>query len=122
MSHATGVYRLHKLGRAAEGNGFDMHAKRLERNPHVVTTDYAEQINEKSEYNGLYYEFCKKESELYWAKKDFKNATTETVEFEEVDEAKEALVKEYKELTEKDPNKNWGVKKLTEEIEKLKAE
>jgi hypothetical protein len=57
---------------------------------------------------------------LYLDKKPFRNVK-EFAEFVEVkDDEKEALKAEYLELYGEPAKGTWGVKKLTEEIEKLK--
>ena len=129
----VGVYKLYKLGRAA-GNKFTDEFKSLERDVHVVNHNYVEHINRYSVINGLQYEFCEKESKLYWEKKPFK-AQKEYTEFEEVE--KEAISEDesiakiaeddfnyYKEdyfkLSGKKAHHLWKQDKLIEEIEKLK--
>ena len=116
----AGVYQLFKLSRI-EGNRFDPEQKRLERDSHVVTHDYAETVNKNSVINGVMYVEQPEKTKLYHDKKPFKTVK-EFAKFEEVDEEKEALVKEYTELKGNAPNKLWGTKKLTEEIQKLKDE
>lgn len=116
----AGVYQLFKLSRI-EGNRFDPENRRLERDSHVVTHDYAETVNQNSVINGLMYIEQPEKTKLYHAKKPFKNVK-EFTEFEEIDPEKDALVAEYTTLKGAAPNKTWGVKKLTEEIQKLKNE
>lgn len=115
-----GVYKLHKLARV--GNSFDNTVKvRLERDLHVIQNKYAESINSHSAMNGLLYEKDERATELYLSGKPFKNLK-ETIDFEEVkDDEKEALQKEYEELQGEKPKMNWSVKRLKEEIEKLKT-
>jgi len=118
-----GVYKLHKLAR--NGNFFTKETRvRMERDNHVIQNSYAEDVNSNSEINGLLYEKDEKATELYLSGKPFKNVK-EFTEFEEVkdaakDEEKELLLKEYLELQGEPAKGTWGVKKLTEEIEKLK--
>jgi len=119
-----GVYKLHKLAR--NGNFFTKEVKvRLERDNHVIQNSYAEEINENSEINGLLYEKDEKATILYLSGKPFKEVKT-YAEFEEVkepakDEEKVRLLQEYLELYGEPAKGTWGVKKLTEEIEKLKT-
>ena len=115
-----GVYRLHKLARV--GNNFTRDVKvNLERDLHVIQNEYAENINAHSEVNGLLYEKDEQATKLYLDGKPFK-ATKEYAKFEEVkDDEKEALLKEYLELQGEPAKGTWGVKKLKEEIEKLKT-
>lgn len=114
-----GVYKLHKLARS--GNFFTPEVKlRIERDNHVIQNSYAEEVNANSEINGLVYEKDEKATELYLSGKPFKEVK-EYAKFEEVkDEEKERLLQEYLELQGEPAKGNWGVKKLTEEIEKLK--
>ena len=107
-----GVYKLNKLGREGD-NGFTREFKKLERDLHVINHDYADLINKNSLINGLEYEYCEDADKLYWDKKPFKGVV-------EVVEDIDALREEYKELSKLDPKLNWGVKRLSEEIEKLK--
>ena len=115
-----GVYKLHKLAR--NGNKFTTEViVNLERENHVIQNAYADEVNANSEINGLLYEKDEKATELYLSGKPFK-AVKEYVSFEEVkDEEKERLLQEYLELCGEPAKGNWGVKKLTEEIEKLKT-
>lgn len=77
-----GVYRSYKLGRS--GNSFSHEfGKRLERDLHVITNDYAESININSANNGLYYEKDEKATKLYLDGKPFKSVKEFTA-FEEV--------------------------------------
>ena len=87
---------------------------------HVVQNEYADNVNAYSNMNGLYYEKNEQATKLYLDKKPFKQVK-EFVAFEEVkDDEKEALKAEYLELYGEPANGPWGVKKLTEEFEKLK--
>lgn len=120
-TEVIGVYKLYKLGRI-DGNKFDPEQKlRVERDSHLINHDFANQTNANSQINGLLYEFEKEKTELWEKGKPFKNET-EFTKFEEVDEEKEALITEYTELKGEVPKGTWGVKKLTEEIAKLKNE
>lgn len=75
------------------------------------------------------YEFCEKESKLYWDKKPFKQVV-EYVQFEDVkEETKEdvsdisdldTLRLEYEDLTGKKANKLWKEDTLSERIAELK--
>ena len=115
-----GVYKLHKLARS--GNYFTTEVKiRVERDNHVIQNAYAEEVNANSAINGLLYEKDEKATDLYLSGKPFKEVK-EYVSFEEVktDEDKERLLQEYLELQGEPAKGTWGVKKLTEEIEKLK--
>lgn len=122
-----GVYKLHKLARV--GNHFTKEViVRLERDNHVIQNAYAEEVNANSEINGLLYEKDEKATALYLSGKPFKQVK-EYASFEEVsetkqepakDEEKERLLQEYLELQGEPAKGTWGVKKLTEEIEKLK--
>lgn len=116
-----GVYKLHKLARS--GNFFTPDVKlRIERDNHVIQNAYADEVNANSEINGLFYEKDEKATELYLRGKPFKEVK-EYVKFEEVktDEEKELLLQEYLELQGEPAKGTWGVKKLTEEIAKLKT-
>jgi len=140
----VGIYKLYKLGRLS-GTNFSTEIKVLDRDLHPVHHDYADRINEHSTINGLMYEFDEKATKLYWSKKPYKevkdftdfeelkdeNFATEGVTTRKTIEEADAEIKEanndlehlrlvYNDLTDKQPNKTWGVKKLTEEIEKLK--
>lgn len=119
-----GVYKLHKLAR--NGNFFTQEVKvKLERDNHVIQNSYAEEINANSQINGLFYEKDQKATDLYLSGKSFLKEK-EYTNFEELkeeskDEEKEALLKEYLELQGEPAKGTWGVKKLTEEITKLKT-
>lgn len=119
-----GVYRLYGLARVS--NGFTTEIKTgIQRDLHVITNDYANSINENSTINGLLYEKDENATKLYLDGKPFKNVK-EFTDFEDVKEdskdlEKEALQKEYEELKGEKPKMNWSVKRLTEEIEKLKT-
>jgi len=117
-----GVYKLFKLSKGV-GNTFTKDFKKLERDLHVVTHEYAEKMNRFSEINGVLYEYDEKASDLYWAKKPFKNVK-EYVKFEEVKEYNEDDLSElkatYEELTGKKPHHLWKKDKIEELIEKLK--
>ena len=120
-TEVIGVYKLYKLGRI-EGNKFDPEQKlRLERDSHLINHAFANQTNANSSINGLLYEFEKEKTELWSKGKSFKNEK-EFAEFEEVDQEKESLISEYTALSGENPKGTWGVKKLTEEISKLKNE
>ena len=115
-----GVYKLHKLARS--GNYFTPEVRlKLERDNHVIQNAYADEVNANSEKNGLLYEKDEKATALYLSGKPLKEVK-EYVSFEEVktDEEKERLLQEYLELQGEPAKGTWGVKKLTEEIEKLK--
>jgi len=115
-----GVYKLHKLARS--GNNFTQEVKLLvERDNHVIQNSYAEEVNNNSTINGLFYEKDEKATALYLSGKPFKEVK-EYASFEEVktDEEKERLLQEYLELQGEPAKGTWGVKKLTEEIAKLK--
>lgn len=140
-----GVYRLYKLGKGV-ANTFSLDYKKLERDLHVVTHDYAEMINKFSVINGSLYEYDEKASALYWQKKPFtkEEVYAETVAFEDLIDGTDGIVtrktieevdaeiKEanavndiehlrlvYNDYTDKQAPKTWGVKKLTEEIAKF---
>lgn len=116
-----GVYKLHKLAR--NGNSFTTEVKiRVERDNHVIQNAYAEEVNANSSINGLLYEKDEKATDLYLKGKPFKEVKEYAV-FEEVkiDEEKERLLQEYLELQGEPAKGTWGVKKLTEEIAKLKT-
>jgi hypothetical protein len=116
-----GVYKLHKLARS--GNRFTKEViVSLERDNHVIQNAYADEVNSNSEINGLLYEKDEKATALYLSGKPFKTVK-EYVSFEEVktDDEKERLLQEYLELQGEPAKGTWGVKKLTEEIEKLKT-
>jgi hypothetical protein len=72
------VYRLYKLSKGV-GNTFSDDFKKLERDLHVVTNDYAELINRHSTINGLLYEKDEKASELYWKKQPFDGIVAQKV-------------------------------------------
>lgn len=126
----VGVYKLYKLGRGT-GGMFTTDFKNLERDVHVVHHDYAEKTNRFSELNGLMYEFCEKETKLYWEKKPFKQVV-EYAKFEEVKEETkqdvsdsdvldlDTLRLEYEDLTGKKANKLWKEDTLSEKIAELK--
>lgn len=112
------VYVLHKLGRT--GQFFDSKYKvAIERPAHVVHDNYAELINANSNLNGLYYEKDEKATKLFSEGKEFQ-VVKEYTKFEEVEKSKEELITEYEELSSEKANGTWGVKKLNEEIAKLK--
>ena len=129
MEHQVGIYKLYKLGRLS-GNAFDKSIKVLDADLHPVHHDYADKINAQSNINGLLYEYDEKATKLYWDKKPYK-VVKEFIEFEEVDSEQKDSEKEnenndiehlrlvYNDLTEKQAPKTWGIKKLSEEIEKL---
>lgn len=107
------VYVLHKLGR--EGNGFNPDYKMsIERPLHLVHNSYAETTNSNCRLNGLWYEKDEKATKLHLEGKDF-------LTFDAVDEiSKEDLIAEYELLSGEKSKPMWGVKKLTEELTKLK--
>lgn len=106
-----GVYRLYKLARV--GNNFTKDVKvNLERDLHVIQNEYAENINVHSEVNGLLYEKDEQATKMYLEGKPFNYVK---------DDEKDALLKEYLVLMGEPAKANWGVKKLKEEIEKLKT-
>lgn len=119
----VGVYKLYKLGKGV-GNTFSHDFKKLERDLHIVTHEYADLINHYSTMNGSHYEMDEKATKLYWEKKPFKDVK-EFVEFEELkedvtDETLDALKAEYEELAGKKAHHLWKADKLTEKIEELK--
>jgi len=79
----VGVYRLYKLARVSGDKFSAQMGKQLERDLHVITNNYAEQINSNSELNGLMYEKDEKATELYLSGKPFKQVK-EYTSFEEV--------------------------------------
>ena len=104
------VYVLHKLGR--EGNGFNSNYKlSVERPPHLVHITFAETTNDNCKINGLWYEKDEKLTKLHLEGKDF---------LEVQEESKDELVAEYELLSGEKAKPIWGVKKLNEEIAKLK--
>ena len=110
------IYRAYKLGR--EGNKFNKKYKlEIERDPHLCFIDYAEHINYNSESNGLWYEIDERLTKIHNSGGDFLSAIN-TVD--EVEESKEDLIKEYELLSGEKAKPIWGVKKLSEEIAKLK--
>lgn len=114
-----GVYKLHKLART--GNNFTQDVKvNIERDNHVIQNFYAEEVNANSQINGLFYEKDEKATVLYLSGKPFKQVK-EYAKFEEVDSEKEILLQEYLELQGEPAKGTWGIKKLTEEIAKLKT-
>lgn len=107
------VYTLHKLGR--EGSGFNPAYKlSMERPPHLVHINYAETTNDNCRLNGLWYEKDEKLTKLHLEGKDFLEVQEEEVS------SKEELVAEYELLSGESAKPIWGVKKLSEEIAKLK--
>lgn len=118
-----GIYRLFKLSKGV-ANTFTHDFKKLERDLHVVNHDYADLINKNSVINGSLYEYDEKASELYWAKKPFKNEIKEekVVEKEEetIDEELELLKIDYEELSGKKAHHLATASSLKEKIEKLK--
>jgi len=134
------VYKLHKLARSSKG--FDTAIRiGLERDLHVVQTDYANQINAHSQMNGLYYEKDEKATKLYLDKKPFKAVkeyaefvevveeeivlptikdTTKSIEEESLPKTRDELAKIYEKKSGKKAKPMWGIKKLTEELELLK--
>ena len=124
----VGVYKLFKLGRGT-GGLFTTQFKTLERDLHVVQHEYAEKINRFSSINGLLYEFCEKETKLYWDKKPFK-AVKEYTSFEEVKEIEvkdseivsdiDTLKSEYEKLSGKKAHHLASSTTLKEKIAELK--
>ena len=107
------VYTLHKLGR--EGSGFNPAYKlSMERPPHLVHINYADTTNDNCRLNGLWYEKDEKLTKLHLEGKDFLQVQEEEVV------SKEELVAEYELLSGETAKPIWGVKKLSEEIAKLK--
>lgn len=107
------VYTLHKLGR--EGSGFNPAYKlSMERPPHLVHINYADTTNDNCRLNGLWYEKDEKLTKLHLEGKDFLQVQEEEVS------SKEELVAEYELLSGETAKPIWGVKKLSEEITKLK--
>lgn len=117
----VGIYKLYKLARMSNTT-FDKSIKVLERDVHPIHHEYADKVNAQAEINGLWYEFDEKATKLYWDKKPYKAVKefTDFIEVEEVDVKIDNLRAEYKELSKEEPKQIWGVKKLTEEIDKLK--
>ena len=106
------VYVLHKLGR--QGNGFNPDYKlSVERPPHLVHVTYADTTNDNCGINGLWYEKDEKLTKLHLEGKDFLDVPEDEV-------SKEDLIAEYELLSGEKAKLIWGVKKLTEEITKLK--
>jgi len=107
------VYVLHKLGR--EGNGFNSNYKlSVERPPHLVHITFADTTNDNCKINGLWYEKDEKLTKLHLEGKDFLEVQEEEVP------SKDELVAEYELLSGESVKPIWGVKKLTEEITKIK--
>lgn len=138
-----GVYRLYSLGRMS-GNSFNKDIKVLSRDLHVIQNEYAENVNHNSQKNGLLYEKDENATKLYLSGKPFKTVK-EYAKFQEVKEEKapsivdepiviqakkaepiEGSVPElkalYEQLSGQKAKQLWGVKKLSEEINKLKTE
>ena len=124
----VGVYKLFKLGRGT-GGLFTTQFKTLERDLHVVQHEYADKINHFSSINRLSYEFCEKETKLYWDKKPFK-AVKEYTSFEEVKEIEvkdseivsdiDTLKSEYEKLSGKKAHHLASSTTLKEKIAELK--
>ena len=124
----VGVYKLFKLGRGT-GGLFTNDFKNLERDVHVVAHEYAEKVNRFSNINGLSYEYCEKETKLYWDKKPFKEEK-EYTEFEDINNIEikeyvnvseiESLKAEYETLSGKKAHHLWKEDKLIEKIAELK--
>jgi hypothetical protein len=125
----VGVYKLFKLGRGT-GGLFTTDFKNLERDVHVVTHEYAEKTNRFSHINGLSYEYCEKETKLYWDGKPFKAVKVFT-DFEEIKEIEvkdaeivsdiDTLKAEYEKLSNgKKAHHLWKEDKLIEKIAELK--
>lgn len=116
------VYKLHKLARS--GSGFSQDTKLgLERDLHVIQSDYADKVNSHSSINGLFYEKDVNATALYLSGESYKNVKTYTKFVEVVEETsldKENLITEYEELSGLKSKGNWGVKKLENEISILK--
>ena len=107
------VYVLHKLGR--EGNGFNSNYKlSVERPPHLVHITFADTTNDNCKINGLWYEKDEKLTKLHLEGKDFLEVQEEEVP------SKDELVAEYELLSGESVKPIWGIKKLSEEITKLK--
>lgn len=143
-----GVYKLFSLGRLS-GNSFDKEIKVIQRDLHVVTNDYALDVNVNSHMNGLFYEKDEKASKLYYEGKEFASAkeytTFEEVKVDEIEvvapvvviKEKAEVIKvkatkapllngtvdqlkaQYLELSGKKPGHLWGVVKLSAEINNL---
>ena len=106
------VYVLHRLGR--EANGFNPSYKlSVERPPHLVHITFAETTNDNCKINGLWYEKEENLTKIHLEGKDFLDAQEEVL-------SKDDLIKEYELLSGESAKPIWGVKKLTEEIAKLK--
>lgn len=134
------VYKLHKLART--NGGFDRAIRiALERDVHVVQTEYAEQINSFSNINGLYYEKDEKATKLWLDKKPFKEVkeyvefievkeeeivlpkikdTTKSIEEESLPKTRDELAKLYEKKSGNKAKAIWGINKLTQELELLK--
>ena len=107
------VYVLHKLGR--EGNGFNSNYKlSVERPPHLLHITFADTTNDNCKINGLWYEKDEKLTKLHLEGKDFLEVQEEEVP------SKDELVAEYELLSGESVKPIWGIKKLSEEITKLK--
>lgn len=114
-----GVYKLYKLSKGTR-NTFTHDFKKLERDSHVVTHDYADLINLNSVINGSLYEYDEQADKLYWDKKTFKKDVVFEEEEVVVVENIEELREEYTRLSDKKPHHLWQGARLIEEIEKLK--
>jgi hypothetical protein len=118
-----GVYRLFKLGKGV-GNTFSKEYKKIERDLHVVTHDYADLINLNSSINGSLYEYDENASKLYWSKKPYENTSSviekapEEVIDVEADDLK-YYQEEYEKLSGKKAHHLWKTEKLIEKIEEL---
>lgn len=139
------VYKLHKLARS--GKGFDLSIRiGLERDLHVVQTEYANQVNAHSQMNGLFYEKDEKATKLYLEKKPFKQVkeyaeyvevkdeeivteeivlptikdTTKSIEKESLPKTRDELAKIYEKKSGKKAKPMWGINKLNQELELLK--
>lgn len=125
-----GVYKLYKLGKGV-GNTFSNEFKKLERDNHVVTHDYAETINKWSTINGLEYEYNDAASKLYWKGEKYDLGTIEVVDpvietvVSEKDDSEvvsmDDLKAEYETLSGKKAHHLWKEEKLQQEIKNLKS-
>ncbi len=99
-----------------ENGGFNKEGAKLVRPNMKIMEDWVNEVNANFKHNGEFYVI---DEEATQERLDSMNSGVDKKE-PETDLDLEALKIEYKELSGVDPKGNWGVKKLTEEIEKLK--
>lgn len=111
----------YKCGRS---NGeYSVENKTLERKGLKVEERYVQEMNEGTADHGVLLVIDEEATKARIEAQESKGKTVLNVPKDDsLNEEKEALQKEYFELTQKEAKKTWGIARLTEEIAKEKGE